>query len=108
DTGLLDPGSAGHLAIAVEREPASEDRLAPGAAPREDSSYTGADRSFSLHQSTRSPDQGGVSHLDPCYIGYGVVPSWHTVEGNAEIPSPRFRLSEKGEAGQTETRSEGR
>src|SRR5262249_28447407 len=28
EAGLLDPGGAGHLAVAVEREPAGEDRVA--------------------------------------------------------------------------------
>ena len=46
EAGFFDPGRAGHLAVAVEAEPAGVDRIGALRSARQDDGHAGADRAF--------------------------------------------------------------
>ena len=63
---LLDPGHAGHLAVAVEAEPTGENRMIQRAflAARQDRGDARADRTDADFQLAFALDQRGEAHLD--------------------------------------------
>ncbi len=88
---LVDPGRAGHLAVAVEREPAREHRVGQGAlAAREDGGDPGAHRV--------ALDQSGVADGDSCDIGDRIERSRHAFERHPEIAGADRGAGLKGAA----------
>ena len=71
--GIFDPGGAGHLAIAVEREPGGEDGVITGLAAGMDGGDAGAHRSFADYEFAAAGDERGVADLDTLHVGDGVV-----------------------------------
>ena len=66
---LLDPGRAGHLAVAVEREPRGEHRIGVGLAARMHDGHAGAHRALADDQLAAAGDQRGVADLDAGHVG---------------------------------------
>ena len=93
DPRVFDPRCTGHLAIAVQTEPGSKDRI-PSLAPtwqnRGDSrSY----RTLTYDQLTVALDEGGMSDLDPGDICDGVVRAGSTRQPDPQRPRVRHVLA---------------
>ena len=80
---FLDPGRAGHLAVAVEGVPPREHTVAERAALRQDGGDAGAHRSLAAHQRALAGDERRVADLDAGDIGDRVEGSWGAVERHA-------------------------
>ena len=93
--GFLDPGGAGHLAVAVERVPTCEHTVAERAALRQDRGDAGTHWSLAAHQRALAGDEGRVANLDAGDIRNRVEGSWGAVERDAEITRARFLLRER-------------
>ena len=87
---LLDPGRAGHFAVAVQREPRGEDRLRVAFPARVDHRHTGAHRSRPHHQLSASGNEGGLADFDARHVGDGVEWSRRPADGQLEIPLSRL------------------
>ena len=102
--GLLDPGGAGHLAVAIERKPGTEDRpLEAVLAAWQHRRHPGPHRA-AVGQVL---DQGCVTDRDAGDVGNRVQRPRAAVEGDAEIPGARrFACKRKtsGQNGQYEHR----
>src|SRR5206468_954928 len=83
--GFLDPGSAGHLAISVEREPAGVGRVRVARAAGKDGGDTGADGAFADLERAVAMDQSGEADLDAGHVGYGIEGAGDAVEGDSEV-----------------------
>ena len=79
EPGFFHPGSAGHFAVAVLREPAAEGGSVGIPAARPNHRHAGADR-IAFNQS-------GVADLDAGDVGDGVQRARGAVERNAKIAS---------------------
>jgi hypothetical protein len=84
EAGLLDPGRAGHLAVAVERVPAAEHRGIQLAA-RQDGGHAGAHRTLAHLEPACAGDQGGEADRHPGDIGNGIERPGLTVERDAQM-----------------------
>ena len=85
--GFVDPGSAGHFAIAVQGKPAGEDRcIRTVLAARQDRGHPGAH----LVRVREILDQGHLANRDPGNIGERVERSGCALKRNAEIARARF------------------
>src|SRR4029079_9992804 len=80
---LVDPGGAGHLAVAVQREPAGEDGIRRRLAAREDPGHASAHR--------LALDEGGHADFHAAHVRDGVEGTGGPFEGNAEIARAGFR-----------------
>src|SRR5271167_1566257 len=94
EAGVFQPSRARHLAVAVEREPGSEDGVVGVAAAGMDGGYAGADWAFSNFELAAAGDERGVSDFDAFDIGDGVVRAGGAVEGDAEVAGSGFSLGE--------------
>ena len=98
---LFDPRGAGHLAIAVQRIPAREDRIVDALlAARQDGRHSGAHRALPDHQLARTRDQRREADFDTSDIGDGVERAGCAVERDAEIAGARLGLGERKDAAQ--------
>jgi hypothetical protein len=88
--GLLDPGRAGHLAVAVQGEPARHHRIAGGAAARQDRRDPGAHRSLPHDQGAVPSDERHLSHQNARDVGDRVERAGRPIERDPEIPRARF------------------
>ena len=84
---FVDPGRAGHLAVAVEGEPAGEDRaVGAGLAARQDRGDPGAH----LVAVGQVLDQGDLANGDASDVGDRIERAWLAFERHAEITRARF------------------
>src|SRR5262249_2321810 len=91
---IFHPGGAGHLAVAVFGEPASENSFSRIPAPRKNCSDPGADWTHTNLQSSRiTGNQGSLPDFDSLYVGNGVVAPGRSVKGNSQVASTRLGLS---------------
>ena len=93
---LLDPGRAGHLAVAVQREPArrTTGSAIESLAARQDRGDAGAHRALADLQLALARDERRVADLDAGDVGDGVGGAGRAVERDAEIAGPRRPLRE--------------
>jgi hypothetical protein len=92
---VVDPGRAGHLAVAVQVEPAGEHRREVAGAARKHRGDPGPD--------VAPPDQGGVADRHAGDVGNGVERSRLPLERNAHISGAlgaALRRQRGGEEGQ--------
>src|SRR2546427_6968053 len=94
---FLEPGGTGHFAVAVEREPAREDRIARALAARQDGGDAGTNRSLPDHQLAASRDERRVSDLDAGDVGDGVERARRTVERNPQVAGALLLLGVGGD-----------
>src|SRR5579863_3331754 len=87
EAGVVDPGSPGHLAVAVEGEPGGEDGVVGSFAAGMNGGDTGADGAGADDEFSFSGDEGGVADFNAGNVGDGIVGTGDAVEGNAEIAS---------------------
>ena len=85
EAGIVNPGGAGHFAVAVEGEPGGENGVVAGLAAGMNGGDAGAHRAFADYEFAFTGDQRGVADLDAFYVGDGVVGAGSAVEGNSEI-----------------------
>jgi hypothetical protein len=90
ESGVVNPGGAGHLAVAVEGEPGGEDGVVGSFSARMDGSDAGADRAFADHELAAARDERGVADFDSFNVGDGVVGPGSAVEGDAEAAGAGF------------------
>jgi hypothetical protein len=105
EAGIVDPGGAGHFAVAVEGEPGGEDGVVAGLAAGMNGGDAGADRALADYELAAAGDEGGVADLDSFDICNGVVGAGGAVEGDAEIAGAGLGLGRGGD-GQGEDRKE--
>src|SRR5882762_8779036 len=105
EAGVFEPGCAGHLAVAVEREPGAEDGVVRILAAGMNGGDAGADWAFSDFELAAAGDEGGVSDFDAVDIGDGVVRSGVAVERDAKVAASGLGLGE-GESGGAEKSAE--
>src|SRR5580704_3574374 len=91
-TGVFNPGSAGHLAVAIEREPGGEDGVVAGFSAGMDGGDAGADGSGADYELAAAGDERGMADLDALHVGDGVVGAGSPIEGNAEVAGAGFGL----------------
>src|SRR5690606_24936501 len=92
-TALLDPRRAGHLAVAVQREPPGEDRIGIRLSARVDDGDAGADGAPSHHELAFARDERRVADLDARDIGDGIAGARRAVERDAEVAGTRLHSS---------------
>src|SRR6266536_4868742 len=85
EAGVVHPGCAGHLAVAIERKPGREHSIVRCFPPGMDSRHPRPHRTFSRLKLSRARDQCGVANLDPPDVGDGVVWPGFSVKRNAQI-----------------------
>ena len=90
EAGVVDPGGAGHFAVAVEGEPGGEDGVVGSLAAGMNGGDAGADGAFADYEFAVAGDQRGVADLDAFDVGDGVVGAGSAVEGDAEIAGARL------------------
>ena len=83
--GVVDPGGAGHFAVAVEGEPGGENGVVTGFAAGMDCGDSGADGAFANYEFALAGDERGVADFDSFNVCDGVVGAGSAVEGDAEI-----------------------
>src|ERR1019366_1030763 len=105
EAGVFEPGSAGHLSVAVEGEPGAEDGVVRVPAPRMDGGDAGGDRAFTDFELAAAGDERGVSDFNAVDVGDGVVRPGSTVEGDAEVAGTGLGLGQ-GESAGTEKSTE--
>src|SRR5262249_42325863 len=89
--GLLDPGDAGHLAVAVQRVEACGAGIADSlAATRQDRGDAGAHRALANPERPMALDQGDIADRDARHVGDRVVRTGAAAQRNAEAPGPRL------------------
>src|SRR6185503_1931464 len=110
--GLFDPGRAGHLAVAVHREPAGEHLILRRLAARQDGGDAGTNRPAPDLQRPVAGDERGDADLDAGNVGNRVERPRRAVKRDAEIARAglalraRFRGYERGRYRKTENRGE--
>ena len=86
-SGFLDPCGAGHLAVAVLREPGGEYRIGKRVrAAGQHGRHAGAHRTLADLQFARSGDQRRVADRDAGHVRDGIERSGGAVEGHSQIP----------------------
>ncbi len=93
---ILEPGGAGHLAIAVEREPSGEDGIVVCFAAGKNGGDSGAHRAFADYELALARDERGVSDFNAFDVGDGVVRAGSAVEGNSQTARARLGLGQSG------------
>ena len=93
---IIERGGAGHLAVAVQREPASEDRISGIFSPRKNGGDAGAYRANTYLQRAIAGNQRRVANFHALYVGDGVERAGSAVEGNAQVSGARFSLGRGG------------
>ena len=96
---LLEPGGAGHFAVAVEGEPSAEDGVGVGPSPGEDGGHPRPHRALAHHQLALALDDRAVPDLDALDVGDGVLGAGSAVEGYAEVAGPGLALGRPRESG---------
>ena len=91
---LLDPRRAGHLAVAVEREPRREHRIGVRLAARMHDGDAGANGALSDHQLAAAGDERRVSDLDAGDVGDRVERAGRPADRQLEVVLARLRLRE--------------
>src|SRR5256885_6568175 len=72
-SALLYPGSAGHFAVAIQREIAGEDGIVHGIAPTgKKCRHASSDRTFADFELTLPADESGVANFHSGNIGNGI------------------------------------
>ena len=89
---LLDPGGAGHLPVAVQREPAGKDRVCQVLGSWQEDRDAGSDRTLTDSELALTPNQCGVADMDTGHVSDRVEGAGCAVEWHAEIPGPWSRL----------------
>src|ERR1700737_3471503 len=92
-SGVVNPGGAGHFAVAVEREPGGEDGVSGGFAARENGGDSGARRAFADYKFSLAGEERGVADLDSFDVSDGIVGAGSAVERDAEVAGARAGLS---------------
>ena len=87
---LLDPGRAGHLAVAVQREPGGEHGIVVGPAARMDDRDAGANRTLADDELAAAGDQRRVSDLHPGDVGDRVERPCGAADRQLEITLSRL------------------
>jgi hypothetical protein len=90
---FLDPRRAGHLAIAVEREPRAEYRVRARFAAGQDHRHARAHGPLSDHALSVSSDDRGMAHLYPRHIRDRVVTPGRAANPGIHVLGARARLS---------------
>src|SRR2546427_12906139 len=85
--GLPPPGGAGHLAVAVHREPAGEHGVVGVLAAREDRGDARPDRTLPHNELAASRHEGPVADFDAAHIGDGVEGPGRAFERDAQVPA---------------------
>src|ERR1051325_9109685 len=90
---FLEPGGAGHLAIAIEREPGAHHRVRIVLAAWMDDGDTGTHRALADDEYTVARDERRVPDLHSRHIGDGIEHAGGTADlrGDSEISRARFR-----------------
>src|SRR5690606_14411613 len=89
EAAFLDPGGAGHLAIAVQRVPAGKARP-EGLAARQDGGDAGADGALADLDLAFALDDRRITYGDALDIGNRVVRAGRPDKGNAEVAGARL------------------
>src|SRR5882762_6974248 len=105
EAGVFEPGCAGHLAVAVEREPGAEDGVVGILAAGMNSGDAGADGAFSYLELAVAGDERGVSDFYAVDVGDGVILPGVAVEGDAKVAGSGLGLGE-GRSGGAEKSAE--
>ena len=92
---FLDPGRAGHLAVAVLREPAGEHRIVRRLAARKDHGHAGPHRTLAHLERALTANDRGHADLDAAHVGDGVERTRRAVERDAEVARARFVLGDR-------------
>ena len=92
EAGIVDPGGAGHFAVAVEGEPGGEDGVVTGLAAGMDGGDAGADGTFADYEFAAAGDERGVADFDALDVCDRVVGAGGAVERDAEIAGARLGL----------------
>src|ERR1700694_681306 len=82
-SGVVDPGRAGHFAVAVEREPGRENSVVAGLSAGMNGGDAGAHRAFADFEFAFAGDQSRVTDLDTFHVGDGIVRAGSAIEGYA-------------------------
>ena len=93
---IFDPGGAGHLSVAVEIEPAGEDRGEVVAPAGEDRGDAGPHGAFADLELPRSADDGLVPHGHAGDVGDGVQRAGRALERDAEVSGSTRGLGGQG------------
>ncbi len=93
ESGVVDPGRAGHFAVAVESEPGGEDSVVAGFAARMNRGDAGANWALADLEFAFAGDERGVADFDSFHVGDGIVGAGGAVERNAEIAGAWLGLS---------------
>src|SRR5215469_16764859 len=93
--GIVDPCRAGHLAIAVEREPGREHGVVAVLAPWMNRRDPSTHRAFTNLKFALAGNERSVPHFNPLHIGDGIKRAGCTVKWRAEIAGARFALGRK-------------
>jgi hypothetical protein len=97
EAGVVDPGGAGHLTVAVEGEPGGEDGVVGSFAARMNGGDAGAHGSLADYEFAFAGDERGVSDLDAFDVGDGVVAAGSAIEGDSEIAGAGLGLGASGD-----------
>src|SRR5213075_2679668 len=89
---LLHPRCAGHLAVAVEREPRREHGVEIRLAARMDHGDAGANRALPHHELAAAGDERSVPDLDARDVGDGVERTRRSADGKLEVILARLGL----------------
>src|ERR1700688_4806760 len=100
--GVFEPCGAGHFSVAVEGEPAPEDRVVGGLAAGMNGGDSGADGAFANFEFAAAGDERGVADFDSLDVGDGVVWAGRAVEGDSEIAGSGIGLSRAKNGGREE------
>jgi hypothetical protein len=92
--GILEPSGSGHLAVAVEREPAAKDGIVPILPARKNGGDTSADGAFADYEFAASRNECGVPDFHATDVGDGVIGARRAFERNTEVAGAGFGLGE--------------
>jgi hypothetical protein len=91
ETGFLDPGGAGHFAVAVERPPAGKNGIAHGILPtRENGGDAGAHGAFADLKLAFAGNKRGVPDGNSGNVSYGVERARSAVKRGTEVAGAGF------------------
>src|SRR5262249_20182394 len=93
---FLHPRGAGHLTVAVEREPGREHRIGVRLAARVDDRDPGAHRTLAYHELAAAGDESRVSDFDAGDVGDRVERTGRSADGELEIVLARLGLGPRG------------
>jgi hypothetical protein len=107
ESRLLQPCRAGHLAVAIQREPRTEHGIGVVLATRMDDGDASSHRSLSNDETTAARDERRLTDLHAGNVRDGVERTSRAANWNAEIARPRLRLRGDGRGCDCEQRDGG-